>query len=70
VNDLETAATEATISYACPRCASEVTEAHYGPCLSCRTELHARFTGEGQAVEAAAYEPKMNVTPNAVATKE
>ncbi len=70
VNDLESAATEAMITFICPRCATEITEAHYGPCTICRTALHARFTGERQEVEAAAYEPKMNVTPNAVATKE
>jgi len=41
----------------------------YGLCAACRQELHARFDREGQVVEVAEYEPKMNVTPNAVALK-
>jgi len=32
--------------------------------------LYARFTGEARAVETEEYVPKMNVTPNAVATKD
>ena len=53
----------------CPRCASAVDEEFYGPCRACRTELRA--TGrEARAVDAGDYEPKMNVTPNAVATKD
>ncbi len=70
VNDLEAAAREATISFACPRCGTEVDEHLYGPCAACRRELHARFLGEAQDVAAEAYEPKMNVTPNAVALKD
>ena len=42
----------------------------YGPCESCRGELRATFLGEGRVVEVADYEPKMNVTPNAVALKD
>lgn len=58
-------------SFACPRCGSEVaTEHFYGPCTSCRVELRATLGGESRDVEVAAYEPKMNVTPNAVALKE
>jgi hypothetical protein len=30
----------------------------------------AKLGGEARDVEIAAYEPKMNVTPNAVATKD
>lgn len=56
--------------FTCPRCATEVTEEHYGPCVSCRTELRAKFAPQARQVEAEAYEPKMNVTPNAVATKD
>jgi hypothetical protein len=40
-----------------------------GPCDACIAELDAKYTGEARAVEAAEYEPKMNVTPNAVALK-
>ena len=42
----------------------------YGPCESCRTELRDRFRSEGRIVDVAEYEPKMNVTPNAVALKD
>jgi hypothetical protein len=59
------------LSFACPRCANEVVEAFYGPCTSCRDELRANLgTEPGADVVAAEYEPKMNVTPNAVALKE
>jgi len=58
------------LTFSCPRCATEVEEAYYGPCTSCRTTLRTLLGGEGREVEAAAYEPKMNVTPNAVALKD
>ena len=54
----------------CPRCGHDVDERYYGPCTSCREELRAAFQREGRVVEIAEYEPKMNVTPNAVATKD
>ena len=57
-------------SYVCPRCAAPVSQRFYGPCESCRTELRAKFVGEGRVVEVAEYEPKMNVTPNAVTLKD
>jgi len=57
-------------SYVCPRCSATVSQRFYGPCESCRTELRAKFVGEGRVVEVAEYEPKMNVTPNAVALKD
>jgi hypothetical protein len=60
----------ATRSFSCPRCAASVEEAFYGPCTSCRQDLRATLGGSARSVEAAAYEPKMNVTPNAVATKD
>lgn len=58
------------LSVTCPRCGTVATERFYGPCQSCRTELRAKFLSEGRVVELAEYEPKMNVTPNAVATKD
>ena len=54
----------------CPRCGSAVDERFYGPCDSCRQELRAMFVREAKVVEVAEYEPKMNVTPNAVALKD
>jgi len=59
-----------TLEFTCPRCRAEVVEAWFGPCTSCRGELRTTYAGEARAVEAAAYVPKMNVTPNAVATKD
>ena len=58
------------MSVTCPRCGGAVVERFYGPCTSCRDELRARFVSEGRTVEVAEYEPKMNVTPNAVALKD
>lgn len=58
------------ISLTCPRCGADVGERFYGPCQSCRSELRAKFLGEGRVVEVAEYVPKMNVTPNAVALKD
>jgi hypothetical protein len=58
------------LGFTCPRCRLEVQEQFYGPCTSCRTTLRATVGGEARDVEDVAYEPKMNVTPNAVALKD
>ena len=58
------------IELTCPRCGAEVTERFYGPCASCRTALRSEQGVDARSVETEAYEPKMNVTPNAVASKE
>ena len=58
------------LSFACPRCGQGAHERFYGPCETCRAGLRAEVAGEARAVEDAAYEPKMNVTPNAVALKD
>jgi hypothetical protein len=60
----------ALLDFTCPRCRLEVSEELYGPCSSCRTTLRAVIGGEARDVEQRDYEPKMNVTPNAVATKD
>ncbi|HEX9970074.1 MAG TPA: hypothetical protein VGB03_08040 [Acidimicrobiales bacterium] len=57
------------LAFTCPRCASEATARFYGPCDTCRAALRA-LGGPARDVEIAAYEPKMNVTPNQVATKD
>jgi hypothetical protein len=57
-------------TFGCPRCGDHVTERFYGPCATCLDQLLATQGGAGGDVVAAAYEPKMNVTPNAVATKD
>ena len=59
-----------TAVFAVRDAAPTVDERFYGPCQSCRTELRAKYLGEGRVVEVAEYEPKMNVTPNAVALKD
>jgi hypothetical protein len=64
-----TDAATTAFTYACPRCGEHVTERFYGPCDACRGALRATVAGEARAVERQAYEPKMNVTPNAVASK-
>lgn len=58
------------IDFNCPRCDGEVRERLYGPCEPCRGELRAAIRGEAGERTVANYEPKMNVTPNAVATKD
>ena len=58
------------LAFACPRCGASVAERYYGPCAACREALVASSGGEARDVEVAAYEPKRNVTPNAVASKE
>jgi hypothetical protein len=42
----------------------------YGLCTDCRGELRAKYDRGARVVEVADYEPKMNVTPNAVALKD
>jgi hypothetical protein len=58
------------LDFACPRCGQAVRERFYGPCPGCRTELRASQGGAARDVEVGAYEPKMNVVPNQVATKD
>lgn len=58
------------MTYECPRCGATGEGRFYGPCDSCREQLRATLGGAGRAVEQADYEPKMNVTPNAVALKD
>jgi hypothetical protein len=54
----------------CPRCGRDVEERFYGPCSTCRDELRAAFVRDARVVDVAEYEPKVNVTPNAVALKD
>ena len=58
------------LSFTCPRCGAAANAAFYGPCPTCRDALRASLGGPGREAVAADYEPKMNVTPNAVASKE
>ncbi len=54
----------------CPRCGGALSSALYGPCPACRTDLRARSVRQSELLEVAAYEPRMNVVPNQVATKD
>jgi hypothetical protein len=58
------------LGFDCPRCGADVTERFYGPCGTCRSDLVASQGGVGRNVAAERFEPRMHVTPNAVATKE
>lgn len=54
----------------CLRCGKPAQLRFAGPCADCVIELYAKFPGGARDVTAAEYEPKMNVTPNAVAVKD
>ncbi len=58
------------MEFVCPRCQTAVDEEYYGPCDTCRGVLRATIRAEARDVGVAEYEPKMNVTPNAVALKD
>lgn len=58
------------ITEPCPRCGKATEQAFYGPCPDCRDALRSQYGGEARDVAVSAYEPKMNVTPNAVAVKD
>jgi len=57
------------LEFDCPRCDQAVSADFYGPCDECRAVLRTSLGGEAAELEAVEYEPKMNVTPNAVASK-
>jgi hypothetical protein len=57
-------------AFDCPRCNRAVRARFYGPCDDCRGDLRTQFARVARVVELAEYEPKMNVTPNAVALKD
>ena len=58
------------LDFDCPRCQASVQARFWGPCDDCRAQLRATQGGAARDVQTEAYEPKMNVTPNAVATKD
>jgi NMD protein affecting ribosome stability and mRNA decay len=62
--------TPEAIEFTCPRCGRSVRQRFYGPCDDCRSALRDASRVEGRVIEIVEYEPKMNVTPNAVATKD
>ena len=58
------------IPMTCMRCGAEAPMRFAGTCAACTAELREKFRGEARVIEGAEYEPKMNVTPNAVALKD
>ena len=58
------------LDFVCPRCQTRTSARYYGPCESCRSDLVAKLGGATREVEIEEYEPKMNVTPNGIATKD
>ncbi len=60
----------APLTITCPRCGATAEQRTYGPCAECVTQLYAKFPGVAREMDTADYVPKMNVTPNAVATKD
>jgi hypothetical protein len=62
--------TDEAIEFACPRCRSAARSRYYGPCDGCRDTLRNTLGGEARQLETEAFEPRMNVTPNAVALKD
>jgi len=60
----------APLGFVCPRCALATSARFYGPCDDCRAAMRAMLGSAPREMEIAAYEPKMNVVPNAVASKD
>ena len=54
----------------CMRCRRRARMRFAGMCPDCRDELRAKYSDPGRIVPADAYEPKGNVTPNAVAVRD
>jgi hypothetical protein len=58
------------IPFDCLRCGTVEPMRFRGLCTACRAALLVSFHRDAREIEVAAYEPKMNVTPNAVALKD
>ncbi len=58
------------LNHTCPRCLADVEQRFYGPCPACVDQLRSTLAGERGDISAPEYEPKMNVTPNAVALRD
>lgn len=64
------ATTGQTLDFDCPRCGRSCSAELYGPCDRCHGELRLKYQAEASEAAVVDYEPKMNVTPNAVALKD
>ena len=60
----------APLDFDCLRCGRIEPMRFRGLCAGCRDELRTTFVREAREIEVVEYEPKMNVTPNAVALKD
>jgi hypothetical protein len=58
------------LDFTCPRCQLPTSQRFYGPCDNCVEELKVTQNLNKQDAQTTEYIPKMNVTPNAVATKD
>lgn len=59
------------VDFTCPRCGSDADDDYYGPCVACRDQLRVAMRNDARDTgDEAGFEPKMNVTPNAVALKD
>lgn len=68
---LDMAEIPSDVVFECPRCKAEVSERLYGPCQTCSEQLRTTVVGvRDDSAVAPEFEPKMNVTPNAVALKD
>lgn len=61
---------DSTVPVDCPRCHRTADQQFYGPCERCLSELRSVYQADAGATVDVAYEPKMHVTPNAVALKD
>lgn len=57
-------------AFDCPRCSASVEQRFYGPCSHCREDLALSQRVEPRSATAGRFEPKANVVPNQVATKD
>ncbi len=55
---------------ACLRCGRVGPMRFAGVCATCRDELRTKFDLEPRTIVVGEYEPKRNVTPNAVAARD
>lgn len=58
------------IDLECVRCGTTAPMRFRGLCDACRAELRAGARRDARDIAVADYEPKVNVTPNAVALKD
>jgi len=58
------------LQFVCPRCEKSVAERFFGPWGVCREELRLTLVANVSPIESELFEPRVNVTPNAVALKE